>query len=234
MNTNASNLEWELRRHALFKQLAEPEIVTLARSARMSLCRPREALFLEGDPGGSLFIVLSGRLKIATYSAEGKECVLSFAGPGEILGEITLLDGGPRTASAYALQPTRTAELARKDFLPILERNPKAAMEIISVLCGRLRATSQHLEDATFLSAAPRLARSLLRVLESQGTTTADGAEVLRMRLSQGTLGAYAGLMRESVNRLVRVWEESGIVSFSNEEIVLHKKDELERIALLY
>jgi CRP-like cAMP-binding protein len=169
---------------------------------------------------------------VSAFSADGREVVLSFAGPGEVLGEITLLDGGPRTASASPLEPTRTFHLARKDVLPIVTGNSAAAMHIISVLCERLRSTNRMVEDTIFLSGGPRLARAILRLVEMHGHAEGDSWR-LRMRLPQSTLGAHVGLMRESVNRQMRAWQEGGVLRHDEEGIVILNRDLLEQVAEL-
>ncbi|MET0294469.1 MAG: Crp/Fnr family transcriptional regulator, partial [Phenylobacterium sp.] len=210
----------------------ETALDQLIRVGHVRVFRAREELFHEGDPGGSMFVVLSGRVKVSAHSAAGKECVLSFAGPGAVLGEITLLDGGPRTATGCAMEATRVLCLARVDFLPVLERNPAAALHIISVLCERLRNTSQLVEDTAFLAAGPRLARALLRLVAQHGVQE-GGVWRLDMRLPQSTLGAHVGLMRESVNRQLRAWQEEGVIDSSDEGLAVLDRDHLERIAEL-
>ena len=161
-----ASLTWELQRLALFASFDEAALDGLAKAGSTKVFAARKALFHEGDPGGSMAVVLSGQVKVSAFSAGGKECVLSFVGPGEVLGEITLLDGGPRTATCTALEDTRVFMLARKDFLPVLQHNPAAALHIIEVLCESLRNTSRMVEDAAFLAAGPRLARAILRTPE--------------------------------------------------------------------
>jgi len=227
-----SNLRWELKRLALFATFTEDELESLVQAGNTRVFRPREMMFHEGDPGGTMYIVLSGRVKISAFSADGRECVLSFAGPGEVLGEITVLDGGPRTASASPMETTRAFYISRPDVLAVLNRNPAAALHIISVLCERLRATNRMVEDAAFLSAAPRLARALLRLIELHGH--ADGATWrLDMRLPQSTLGAHVGLMRESVNRQMRAWQEDGVLKSDESGLVILRRDALEEVAEL-
>src|SRR5436190_12818442 len=100
MAIGQSNLKWELKRLALFATFDEDDLEYLTQAGSSRVFKAREMIFHEGDKGGSMHVVLSGRVKVSAFSADGREVVLSFAGPGEVLGEITLLDGGPRTASA--------------------------------------------------------------------------------------------------------------------------------------
>ena len=232
MTISQSNLKWELKRQALFATFEEEDLDHLTKVGASRVFKAREVLFHEGDQGGSMYVVLSGRVKVSAYSSDGREVVLNFAGPGEVLGEITLLDGGPRTASAAAIEPTRTFHLARNDVLPILQRNPAAAIHIISVLCERLRSTNRMVEDTIFLAAAPRLARAILRLVELHGHV--DGPTWrLDMKLPQSTLGAHVGLMRESVNRQMRAWQESGVLRSDEDGLVILRRHVLEEVAEL-
>jgi CRP-like cAMP-binding protein len=232
MTISQSNLKWELKRLPLFASFAEEDLEHLTQCGSSRVFKAREMIFHEGDPGGSMYVVLSGRVKVSAFSADGREVVLNFAGPGDVLGEITLLDGGPRTASAVPIETTRLFHLARNDVLPILQRSPAAALHIISVLCERLRATNRMVEDTIFLGAAPRLARAILRLVELHGH--ADGSTWrLDMRLPQSTLGAHVGLMRESVNRQMRAWQEGGVLRSDEDGLVILRRSVLEEVAEL-
>jgi CRP/FNR family transcriptional regulator, cyclic AMP receptor protein len=175
-------------------------------------------------------MVLSGQIKITSLAANGKECVLAFMGPGDVIGELTVLDGGARTASAQAIEASRVLELTRSAFMTVLENNPSTALKIIEILCKRLRATSEMVEDAALLAAAPRLARTLLRLARSNGVQTDDGV-IIDLPLSQSTLGAHAGLLRESVNRQLRAWEAEKTVDRRDDRIIILREDILSDIS---
>ena len=175
-------------------------------------------------------MILSGQIKISTIAANGKECVLAFMGPGDAIGEMSLLDGGPRTASALAMEPSRVLELTRQNFIRVVKNNPHTALKIIEILCKRLRATSEMVEDASLLAAAPRLSRTLLRLAHSNGVEVDDGI-LIDLTLSQSTLGAHAGLLRESVNRQLRTWESDGVIARRDNKIVILDKEALSHIS---
>jgi CRP-like cAMP-binding protein len=225
-----AGLKWELQRLPLFASFDERALDAILKVGTTKVYRAKSVLFHEGDPGGSMVVVLSGKVKVSAFSTGGRECVLSFVGPGEVLGEITLLDGGARTATCTALEDTRVFALSRKDFLPVLETNLVAAMHIIELLCERLRNTSRLVEDTAFLAAGPRLARALLRLVAAHGVKE-NGFWRIDMKLPQSTLGAYVGLMRESVNRQLRAWQEDGVINSTDEGITVMRRDVLEEIA---
>ena len=220
------SLKWELKKNPLFRDLDAGAFDNLLRAAQPRVYKTRAAIFHEGDPGGSMLMVLSGQIKISGIAPNGKECVLAFMGPGEVIGEITLLDGGDRTASAEAMEPSRVLELTRTAFMSALNESPPTALKIIEILCKRLRTTSQMVEDYTLLTAGPRLARTLLRLAESNGAKHEHGI-VIDLHLSQSTLGAHAGLLRESVNRQLRAWEDEKVIERDGDRIVILREDTL-------
>lgn len=223
------SLKWELKKNPLFQDLDEAAFEDLLGSSKPKVYKTRAPVFHEGDPGGSMLMILSGQIKISTIAAGGKEVALAFLGPGDVIGEITLLDGGPRTATAAAMEPTRTLELTRSAFLAALEKSPATALKVIEILCKRLRATSEMVEDATLLTAAPRLARTLMRLARTNGVKDADGVKI-DLSLSQSTLGAHAGLLRESVNRQLRVWEADEVLKRRDNRIIILRENTLKEI----
>ena len=224
------SLKYELKKNVFFSAYSDQELEDLFSLARTVTFKSRKEIFGQGDQGDSMFILLSGRVKISTFSTTGKETVLSFLGPGDILGEIALLDEGPRTAAAHVLEETRALQLQRNDFLPFIEKHPRIALQIISVLCQRLRRTDMFVEEVVTMQAAPRLARALIRLADSHGKEEEGGNIRIHLKLSQGNLGAHAGLMRENVNRQLKIWVEGGILSNENGMIILHNVAMLEEV----
>jgi len=203
--------------------LSDDKLKGLLDTAQTVVFSPRKQIFSQGDESDCLYILLSGRVKISSYSDAGKETVLAFMGENEVLGEMGVFDGGPR-------QETRALRLYRRDVLDFLERNHGVALQIISALCTRLRHTNFLLEDIATLPAAPRLARALLRLGEYYGHVDEDGSLCIDMKLSQGNLGAHAGLMRENVNRQLKLWESEGLVRQEGGAITVLKPDTLGHI----
>lgn len=228
-NLNES-LKYELKRNAFFAGYTDDELEALFGFAQSVTYKGRKEIFGQGDDGDSMFILLSGRVKISTFSTAGKETVLTFLGPGDILGEIALLDGGARTAAAVVIEETRALQLFRKDFLPFVARHPKMALQIINVLCERLRRTDMFVEEVATMQAGPRLARALLRLAANHGVEREDGAIQISMKLSQANLGAHSGLMRENVNRQLKIWEENEILDNSAGIITLLQPEMLEDV----
>lgn len=133
-------------------------------------------------------------------------------GPGEVFGEIALLDGRERTAGAVALDPAELLRIDQADFLPFLERNPKLSIRLMRVLCERIRWTSDIIEDTIFLDIPHRLAKRLLTLVKQYGKPTRNGITI-DIKLSQESLGQMLGVTRESVNKGIRTLEAQGIIA---------------------
>ena len=220
MKGAAASLIWELKRHPFFEALSDDKLKGLLEAAQSVVFSSRKQIFAQGDDSDCLFILLSGRVKISSYSDAGKETV----------GEMGVFDGGPRSATATALQETRALRLYRRDVLDFLDRNHGVALQIIAALCKRIRHTNFLLEDIATLPAGPRLARTLLRLGETYGHRDGDGALHIDMKLSQGNLGAHAGLMRENVNRQLKLWETEGLLRQDGGVITLLQPETLSHI----
>jgi CRP-like cAMP-binding protein len=172
--------------------------------------------------------VLSGIVKISVVSQDGKEIALNLLGAGEIFGEIALLDGGPRTADAIALEDCQLLMLDRRDILPMLMEEPSVAIKLLEVLSNRLRRTSDQVEDLSFGALAVRLAKALLRVAELQGTTNSARP---RVKVTQKELGQIVGLSRERTNWHLRDWERAGYLTLTKGGCVLDNKNIIQKLA---
>ncbi|MBL6927645.1 MAG: Crp/Fnr family transcriptional regulator [Rhodospirillales bacterium] len=189
----------------------------------------KEPVFMKGDPASGMMAVISGRVRISSYSSEGREVVLNVIGPREVFGEIALIDGGERTANAVAMENTELMVLERRDFLPFLERNPELCIKLLMVMCHRLRRTSEQLEDFSFLDLRTRLAKRLLDLANDHGIEE-DGGVRISLTLSQRVLGAMMGTSREAVNKQLRAWEDEGLLRLKRGSVTLLDPEQLELI----
>jgi CRP/FNR family transcriptional regulator, cyclic AMP receptor protein len=229
MQTHAGR-EAVLANHFLLKHLNAEELRRLAIGAAVVRHAAQETIFQKGDPGDSMMAVLRGRVKICAYSSEGRELVLNIIDRGGVFGEIALLDGRPRTADAAALEETELLVLQRVRFMPFLASNPELMARLFAVLCGRLRQTSENLEDALFREAPSRVARGLLRLADGFGRPVAGGIRI-ELKLSQQQIGSLIGISRESVNKQLGEWREAGFLSLDSGLITMRDREALESIA---
>lgn len=216
-----------LARHEFFRGLPPPILQRLASHIRQAHYSPGRHIFSKGDPGHGLLAVLTGVVKISVVSQDGKEIVLNLIGPGEIFGEIALLDGGPRTADAMALSECELLLLDRRDVLPILIEEPAVSIKFLEVVSSRLRRTSEQVEDLSFGDLSVRLAKALLRLAELQGTINAPRP---RVAITQRELGQTVGLSRERTNWYLRQWERVGYIDLEKGGCVIKDRDLLQRL----
>lgn len=219
-----------LARHDLLGHLKPDELDRLLADARVSRFQAGEMLFQKGDPGDRLYVVLAGRITIGATAEDGKEAVFNVLGPGAVFGEIALLDGRERTADATAGAESHLLVIERARFLPFLERNPEVAARFIAVLCERVRWVSQSFEDALFMELPARLARKLLVLAEAYGEPAGANATRIGFRISQHDLGKMTGVSRESINKLLRGWQDQGLVALGRGRVTILDEARLRRL----
>ncbi len=209
---------------SLFRGLTSDERNVLVARARLRRFDAGETIFLMDSPGDAMMAILEGHVRISVPSPEGKEIVLAILHPGEVFGEIALLDGKGRTADARAMSRCNIAVLDRRDVLSFFERQPNAWPKLVEVLCDRLRRTDQHLAEMALLEIPLRLAKTLLRLL-------AEDAGREKIALSQRELGNIVGASRESVNKCLNEWQRRGIVTIEDNFITIANRKVLEQMA---
>ena len=219
-----------LRNVSLFSSLDERELDRLIQATTTRRLASKEVLFRKGDPGNQLFGVLTGSLKVTGVGTDGKDVVFRLMRPGEVVGEIALLDGEPRSATVAAVEATSLVTLHRRDFVPFLEQHPRAAIRLAAVMAERVRRLSERAEDRQTMSLPARLAKRLLALAAEHGVRPVVGGPV-EIRLSQQDLADLVGTTRESVNKQLRIWEDGGIVSLGRGRTVLKQPKLLAEIA---
>jgi CRP-like cAMP-binding protein len=178
-----------------------------------------------------MMAVVSGKVKICNYSADGKEMVLNIIDRGGLFGEIAVLDGQPRSGDAVAIEDTELLVLERTRLMPFLTANPEIPTRLIAVLCQRLRQTSEALEDALLRDAPSRVARGLLRLAKTFGRQESAGLR-LDIKLSQQQIGNLIGISRESTNKYIVDWTRAGYLAVNSGFITIVNKSALEHLSL--
>lgn len=218
-------------RSLIFSALSDAELDRVMRLARTTHHGARHVVFREGEPGDHLLVLLRGRVKVSLVSADGKEVILSLLEPGDVFGEMALLDGEVRSASVTTMEDSTFLTVGRGDFLAFLEHTPSVALKLLAALSRRLRATNELVGSLSFLGLAARLARVLLNLMQQYGRIGERGI-VISLRLSQEELGNLAGVSRESINRQLRAWVDAGYIDISHGNIVVKQADAIFREAL--
>eukprot|EP01037_Dinobryon_pediforme_P005249 gene5249-5301_t len=186
-------------------------------------------IFSKGDPGSCMLAVLAGHIRVGTVSLEGREVTLNVIGPGEIVGEIALLDGKPRSASAVAAEDTTMMVIERNVFLPFLLRHEGLVERMLVVLCDRLRRTSNALEEIALFDLQARLARLLVKLAEDYGRSVGQGVRI-DLKLSQRDLSNLVASSRESVNKQLKIWRDAGFIDLDAGRIVLLQREALQKL----
>lgn len=229
MSHTVSSLFEDLPPDTIFSKMSDAERQSLIKLATTRHLDRGAMLYEQGEPGLSFSILTSGMVKVCVYSLEGKEIVFDYLGRGKIIGEISIFDGKPRTASVIAVEPCEVLVFQKKDVVPYLERNGATAMKVIELLCERLRKTDALMEQNTSLAMEPKLARGLLRLAEDHGTRKDDGAVDVQIR--QSDVGNYVSLARENVNRQLREWADQGYVELTRGHIIIRDMAAIAEIA---
>jgi CRP-like cAMP-binding protein len=193
----------------------------LAASMRSRRFRRGEVIFHIGDPGDALFVIVSGEVKISLPSETGDEAILATLRPGDVFGELALLDGAPRSASASALMPTETVILPRDRFRELIATETGVRDALLASIAGELRRLTTHVEELHFLDITGRLAARLVRLAQESGTPLADGSLRLRTNLTQADLAAMVGCTRQSVNKLLGQFTDDGLIRLERDGIVV-------------
>jgi CRP/FNR family cyclic AMP-dependent transcriptional regulator len=213
-----------LRASPLFQAMRDEELDELLKLATERSWPRGATIFQKGDAGSSLMAVLRGRVRIGAVSPDGREVTLNTISPGEIFGEIALLDGKPRSADASATEETTLLVLERRHFLPFLRRDDDLYLRLLAVLCDRLRRTSLTLEGIALFDLQGRLARLLLKLADDYGRQVATGTRI-DMKLSQRDLSTLVAASR--VNKQLRAWREDGVLTLDQGYMVLRQPAEL-------
>lgn len=215
-----------LRAHPFFKGLDEAVIDWLVPRAHSRRLKKGSVLFNKGDTGTKLYAVCAGAIRISSTSEEGNDAILNLIVPGDIFGEISFLDRGPRTADAVVIEDSEVMEIERQDFTQLLREYPEVSMRLIEILCSRLRHTSEQVEDIIFLSLPHRLAKALLHLYQR---SSSDEAPV-KLRITQQEISQMIGAARESTNKQLREWERRKWLRLERNCIVILAPDALKSL----
>lgn len=215
----------------LFGNMRQEELQDLERILKPRTFHLNEVIFQKGDPGDSLYIIREGRVKICVMDPEGTELVFAFLSKGDLLGELAVLDGQSRSATAIAVEETQTLYIKHREFLDFLQATPHASIGIILMLCKRLRETDKHLEEISFLDVAARVARKVFETFASETAITESGELSSTSSFNQEELAHMVGASRVMVNKVLNSFASTGYIEIGRKKITVLNKAELYRIA---
>jgi CRP/FNR family transcriptional regulator, cyclic AMP receptor protein len=223
-----SELATESLRHcSLFAHVDAPTLETVAGTLRRRRFKRNGVIFHQGDPGDSLFILESGRVKVVVLSSEGDEdAIIATLSPGMFFGELALLDGAARSASAIAVEPSETLVLDRDSFDRLMDTEPRFRRAILAALAIELRRLTGHVEELQFLDLLGRLAMRIVRMAEESAPGTRRDVR-LSWPFNQSELAGMIGGARQSINRLLQGLIEEGLIRFDGDVLVIPDLDAL-------
>jgi CRP-like cAMP-binding protein len=216
-----------LRKHPIFCDLEPEAFDQLCRYAKHTTLKRGAAIFSKGDPGNSLFAVISGTVKMSISSPDGRSAIFNLIGAGDIFGEIALLDGQARTADATANTNCEIFVIDRREFLPFVRSHPELAMKFIQLLCTKLRWTSDQVEHVILQNLPGRLASALIRLAERHQLAPGD----CTIAVTQQEISEMVGMTRESINKQLRAWAARSWVRLEHGAIVVLDAESLQALA---
>lgn len=220
----AADVTGALRHTGLFGSAPDDNLAAVAEASRLRAFRRGQVVFTTGDPGDTLIVVLTGRVKVVVRSADGGELTLTIIGPGATLGELSVADGGPRSADAETLEECRLLFIPRATVLDICSRVPSVAEALTGALAATLRRLTEATSDLIFLDMPRRVAKILLSQPPGE-----DG--LLRLALTQEELAHQVGSTRQSINAALRGFEKRGWIEVHGRSVTVKQAAALRRFA---
>lgn len=217
-----------LKNVPLFSDFSEEELDKLLAISKEKTYPKDSIIFQRDEIGNFFFLICSGKVKVILETEEGKEGILSILYPKEFFGEMSLLDGEPRSASIVALEDTSVLLINRDDFLNLLYKHPEIALKILKTLSLRLRKANRQIETLMFLDAPGRIARTLIDIAEEKGKKTEEGI-CIDLEFTRQELGNLIGVSRETTIRVLRSFEEGGILSIERNHIIIRDIEKLKK-----
>lgn len=221
-----------LRRAALFAELSDDALQWLAERAIERSYRKGQLLFYQGDPGDSLFVMVEGMVKVSVLSEQGDEMVLVTLQPPDVFGEVAIVDAGPRSASAEAIEASKVLVVSRAPLLELMRSHPDVNEAVLRSLGNSLRRLTEQAADLVFLDLHGRVAKLVVGLVDKQ-TSSSDDTVVLDLHITQSDIGRMVGGSRQSVNQILKSFEKRGFVEVQGSRLTVKDLDGLRRRAHL-
>jgi CRP-like cAMP-binding protein len=230
-STSASNKLWYLKHIRLFEGISPSEMQEMEKITRMEEVKKRQPLYLPGDPSSSVYLLKKGRVKIANSAPSGKEVTFEILEPGEVFGELEVLDDVPRSTSAETLDDTLICVIPRKDFDQYLAMHPNVTVKLTKLIGVRLRKIQSRVEDLVFRDVPARLAHLLLELSKTDGVAEKQGIR-LKAKLTHQEMANLIGCSRETVSTIMGQLRDQGLIQMDGRAItIINEKGLLEIFA---
>jgi len=229
-SANIKSKLWYLKRINLFSEMSDAEMKQLEGITRMEAVKRKEPIYLPGDPGDSVFLLKSGKVKISKISEDGREITLAILEPGEIFGELEALDDSPRDTVAEALDDTHICVIKREDFESLLKRKPDLSFKLTKLIGLRLKRIGTRIEDLVFKDVHARLANLLLEFSQRYGVKEKEGIQI-GIKITHQEMANLIGSTRETVSMALGEFKRQGLIDLEGRKILILRDDRLSLIA---
>jgi len=209
-----------LKEIPIFSDLNEEEIKEIFNISSIKKFEKNDVVLLQHEPGDSLFILLQGKVKVVLFSKDGKEVILSTLSRGDYFGEMSLLDGKPRSASVIASEDSEFIILKREKFIKLIKNYPNIALKLLSEFSRRLRTADKKISSLALMDVYGRVARAIMELAEKDGIK--EGNNYIIERPTHQNLANMAGTSRETVSRVLRDFIQSGYISIEGKNLIIH------------
>jgi CRP-like cAMP-binding protein len=221
---------WYIKKIPLFQDVSHETVHRLVQLIEMREVRRRQVVYLPGDPGHAVFFVNGGRVKISKVTRDGKELTLAYRGPGEIFGELVLIDGGPREEMAEAMENALITELERGEFEKILQREPMIGYRLTKIVSQRRREVENKIEQLIFKDVNAKLAELLLRLAAEYGIEDSRGT-LVSLKITHQEMANLIGSTRETVSLTLSQFKRRGLIQTDGRKVILADREGLRALA---
>ena len=223
------NKLWYLKHIRLFDGISQAEMQEMERITRMQEVKKRQPLYLPGDPSSNVYLLKQGRVKIANSAPSGREVTFEILEPGEVFGELDVLEDSPRTTGAEALDDTLICVIRREDFDRYLAMHPTMTVKLTKLIGLRLRKIQSRVEDLVFRDVPARLAHLLLELANAEGLQEKGGVRI-KAKLTHQEMANLIGCSRETVSTTLSQFREQGLIRVDGRAITVSNIQGLSRL----
>jgi len=221
---------WYLKKIPLFQDLGPEAMTRLAETVQIAEIRRRQVIYLPGDPGRTVYFVNGGRVKISKVTRDGKELTLAYRGPGELFGEIALIEGGPREEMAEAMENALLTEMERGDFERLIQTQPLLGLRLARLLTQRRRDIENKIENLVFKDVNSKLAELLIRLAIEFGVDDARGT-LVALKITHQEMANLIGSTRETVSLTLSQFKRKGLIRTDGRKIIIADREGLKALA---
>jgi CRP/FNR family cyclic AMP-dependent transcriptional regulator len=221
---------WYLKKIPLLQDVSHDTIHRLVQHIELKEVRRRQVVYLPGDPGQTVYFVNGGRVKISKVTRDGKELTLAYRGPGDIFGELSMVDGGPREEMAEAMENALISELSRAEFEKIVQKEPMIGYRLTKTVAARRREVENKIEQLIFKDVNAKLAELLLRLATEYGIEDSRGT-LVSLKITHQEMANLIGSTRETVSLTLSQFKRKGLIQTDGRKVILADREGLRALA---